>query len=436
VRSNQLPFEAIIPRSKVGLSPSCGSVLPLNDGRLMWLWGQGSRPPKPLMANFSSDGGRTWTDPEPVKLESGEDLMGVIAPSLLRLAPDRLGMVQNSDTVGGDHYLDRFTVFTFHVSCNEGRSWSKGVPVNPQIEHAHAEGPSVDCLIRMSDGRLVLACQKSIGPTPTVENPKHYRRFGEDLGAAFPINLNVGFVYCSDDEGRTWHRSRNEVLSTIDRGVGGLHEFGEPHVAELADGRLLMMGHSGLGQLFRAYSLDRGESWQEAEPAGLADRRGPICMKRIPGTEDVLVIWNQVSTWESMTGVYRHRLSCAVSKDGGRTWQGHKNLESLDDVSYIEPPPLEYQLGAANRQPLNRERYHRAPGPLRVDHPYCTFHEGNAVIVYGYGTLGLRHVIEKTYGMDYEEVGKRFGFEPRPTSPNKCLCTNKVRIVPIEWLYE
>ena len=38
-----------------------------------------------------------------------------------------------------------------------------------------------------------------------------------------------------------------------------------------------------------------------------------------------------------MIGVYRHRLSTAVSKDDGETWEHHKNLESLDDVTYVEP---------------------------------------------------------------------------------------------------
>ena len=428
-------FEMIVPRAKVNLSPSCGSIITLRDGRLLWVRGQGHAEALPVMHNLSSDGGRTWTDPAPLRLESGAEFKGVISPSLVRLSDGRLGMTLTSSVAKGDHDLDRFYAQTFHVSADEGETWSEGVPVNARIRHAQGESPGVDRLIRLSDGRLVQPNQKYVGPTPTAENPKSCRRFGESFSNPFAYNLAFGFVYYSDDEGRTWERSRNEAIAAMDRGLGGLYSMGEPQVAELADGRLLMAGRTSLGQVFRSYSLDRGESWLEAEPTGLPNR-GPICMERIPDSDDLLLICNQVSPWEGMTGVYRHRLTCAISKDGGQSWEQRKNLESLDDVSYIETPPVQLYVAGPICQPIDRVRYHKAPAPLRMDHPYCTFHEGNVIFVYGCGVLGLRAVVEKTYGMDYEELGRRFGFEPHPSNPNKLLGTNKLRIEPIQWLYE
>ena len=60
-----------------------------------------------------------------------------------------------------------------------------------------------------------------------------------------------------------------------------------------------------------------------------------------------------MSAWETLQGLYRHRLSWAISKDEGLTWQNHKNLESLDDVSYIEPTPIEQvMVGRASRSRL------------------------------------------------------------------------------------
>ena len=40
---------------------------------------------------------------------------------------------------------------------------------------------------------------------------------------------------------------------------------------------------------------------------------------------------------EIADGLARMRMSCAISKDDGETWQHFRNLESLDDAGYIEP---------------------------------------------------------------------------------------------------
>lgn len=427
-------FEAIVPQEKVGLSPSCGSIVPLGDGRLMWVWGYGQAKPLSLMANFSSDEGRSWTDPVPLKLEDGRDLIGVIGPAVIRLASGLLGMVQNSDVRKGAYYMDRFAVNTFHISKDEGQSWSQGIEIIPDIPQARSEGKAVDGLIQLSTGRLILPISKGLGPTPRGD-VKGCSIFGERFLGGFASSLGVSLVYYSDDQGQTWQRCRNEVFATLERGRGGIHGMGEPQVAELADGRLLMIANTMLGQLFKSYSEDGGETWLESEPTDLVLRSSPLCLKRIPDSNDVLVIWSQISPWEAMNGLYRHRLSCAVSKDGGLTWQHHKNLISLDDTTQIEPVPLQFYVSGKVQQPIDRIRYHRAPGPLRNDHPYCTFHNGKAIIVYGHAVLGDADVVEKTYGMDFQKVSESFGFKPRPGTLRRVFGNNKIHVVPIKWLY-
>ena len=81
-------FEVTIGRDKIWQSPSCGSLIGLKDGRLMLSWVHEST----VMANYSDDAGRTWTDPLPLKLENGENLTGVISPELVRLPSGALGM--------------------------------------------------------------------------------------------------------------------------------------------------------------------------------------------------------------------------------------------------------------------------------------------------------------------------------------------------------
>jgi len=79
------------------------------------------------------------------------------------------------------------------------------------------------------------------------------------------------------------------------------------------------------------------------------------------------MVWNQGSGQEITTGLHRHRLSCAVSRDDGQSRENFKNLESLDDVTMVTPPPA-WETGAAGPcesygyyQPQpGLKRYHRA----------------------------------------------------------------------------
>ena len=431
-------WQITIPRSTISLSPSCGSIVALRDGRLMLAWGQGGGdPPRAVMANHSEDGGRSWSAAQPLKLDSGADLVAVVAPQLLRLASGDLGLVV-SIWPRGVPWFESFTQMLFHLSRDEGVTWSQGVPINQNNGFTLAETTgAVDGLVQLESGRLVVSAAKAMGAIPDKLKLIVEDEFGEPMVAGLADRLVHSYAYYSDDEGRTWSRSMNEVHASLEHGLGGAFTMGEPRVVELADGRLLLMAWTPLGRLFRSYSDDRGETWRHAWPTDLATRIGGcFALERIPDSSDLLVIWCQLSRLESMQGLYRHRLSTAISRDDGVSWQHHRNLVSLDDVTRIDPGPMVHWLTAAvARQPVDRQRYHRAPGPLRNDHVYCTFHEGEALIVHGQGVLGDRAVIEGTYGMDWDALAESFGFEPNPGKANSVLGSNREHIVPISWFY-
>ena len=363
-------------------------------------------------------------------------MKGVFDPSLLRLASGALGLVQDRET-GGAHG----DTLSFHVSKDDGQTWSAGVDLGP----AGTVFCTHDCALTLSSGRLIMPTYTMIGPTPTGSPKHHPRRFGRTFGTGMACAMSYSFVYYSDDEGLTWQRSLNETFVTLDRNIKGAYGAGEPSAIELKDGRLLMLLRTDLGRHFRSYSEDQGETWQEAEPTDLVCYPCPCSLRRIPTTGDLLVIWTQIAPCEAMQGLYRHRLSCAISKDEGLTWQNHKNLESLDDVSYIEPCAIERILRSPSRQPLDRVRYHRAPGPLRCNEPTCTFIDDTAVITYAHRELGDRAIIEKTYGMDYDSVARKLGFTERSEVCRRWPCyenrpgiwdgNNKVRVLPLDWFY-
>ena len=418
---------AVVTHDKVSHSPSYGSVIALNDGRLMWASGLGSADPvRPLQAIYSSDQGATWSAAVELKHTDDHPVLGVMDVNLLRLRSGALGLAHRSSSPPAEERLGNYTGgLSFHRSDDEGSTWSQPVPINPPGTHAVFTN---DKSIMLRDGRIVVPFYASIGPR-LFPFEKYSMQLGEEFNNAERGVMAYGSAYYSDDEGETWTRSLNEAFVTLDHGALGRYSLGEPTVVELDDGRILMLGRTNLGTFYQCYSEDRGETWSEPEASALACYPSPCSLIKLPGTGDLLVVFNQISRWETMIGLYRHRLSCAVSRDEGKTWENHRNLESLDDVNYIEPEGPEPMLAGRPKQPVDRARYHRAPGPLRFSYPTSTAVGDKVVITYGMSVFGDRSVIADLYGVDYGQLMEEIGLAPYDFG-------NKLRVLSTGWFYQ
>jgi hypothetical protein len=62
---------------------------------------------------------------------------------------------------------------------------------------------------------------------------------------------------------------------------------------------------------------------------------------RISKTGDLLIVWNQVSGDEVRAGYRRSRLSSAISKDDGKSWQHFRTIDRcvLPPTGYVMPEP-------------------------------------------------------------------------------------------------
>jgi hypothetical protein len=218
--------------------------------------------------------------------------------------------------------------------------------------------------------------------------------------------MNASFVCFSDDEGKTWRLSQGYLMGYFDDGARGVWSCEEPVIAELRDGRILCFMRSQCGRILKSYSSDGGETWTKVEATDLAASYSPCALARLPKSGDLALVWNQVSAEEICKGYRRSRLSIAVSKDDGRTWQNFKTIEQspgLENATRIDPPKLEPNVRGPS-----------GPDTLLSELP-------DGFMIYHYPTI---HVGEDKIYVRY--------LMANVAPPN----TSRTRAFPISWLYE
>ena len=185
--------------------------------------------------------------------------------------------------------LSKFYLPTYITrSLDAGKTWEK--PLKIQDGWCGA----IRSLIQLKSGRLVLA--------------------GQDV--RFDPGRHVVMSYVSDDEGKTWRRSNNE----LDIGGSGSHGGAmEATVAELADGRVYMLVRTVKGWFWEAFSDDGGLTWRDFKVSQL---RSSTCCGQLARLADgrLILLWNRSPVGKPYNLNSRAELSIAFSSDEARTW--------------------------------------------------------------------------------------------------------------------
>ena len=336
------------------------SAVQLRNGDLLLLWsefdGRSDNARATIEAMVSSDRGETWgAQWTAIHNTAG---LNVMSPAVRRLADGALGMVYSHREATSD--ASRL----FVRSDDEGRTWSP--PVRLPQEEPYTTGCH-DRLTVLENGRLVA--------------PLHCTQ---------DWNLHHLSVRCawSDDNGRTWGLSHAiELPKVSDSGESGCIE---PDVAQRADGSLLIAIRTAMGTVFRAESRDGGETWTGLRSMEVVNPVAPPLLRRVPSTDDLLLIWNWHYDWRERLGGKRQLVATAISTDGGDSW------------------PLAW------RKVLENEPAHSA------SYPTCTF------LTNGKGEVDEAFI---TYRWGGHITGKY-----DPEDPAGWISSKAVRI-PIDWFY-
>ncbi len=367
------------------------SLLTLIDGRIAAFYGTAlASDTSTILTKLSADCGRSWSEGHPLQTAARAEVPGSrVSP--MRLNSGAIGIIYT----GPRARTGRDGTLWFRKSTDEGASWSEAVAVDRYFAVLNNDNARV-----LRNGRILAPVFHWISPLAGGESESEAN------------SLCYSWVYYSDDEGQTWNRSLSELIVSKNKGCEGIYHFEEPAVEETKkDGQLIMYGRTEFGRQYISTSSDGGISWTVPRPGPLASAYVRTQLKRIPQTGDLLAIWNQASTEEILSGLHRHRLSCAISRDDGRSWEHFRNLESLDNRTRIEPPPPEpitvYRMqNEEYRQPVDGDRYPWAPGPLRICYASVAF-QGDEVLI--------------AYDISNDESTQH---------------GTKLRVLPIAWFYE
>jgi len=265
-----------------------GDIIALKNGDLLLGYGRWNKDgddfgAAEIWSKTSHDGGKTW----------GEDR--VLVPNEGKVTTFEVGFVRLRSGAILLSYCVKDSKedcsVCFRQSVDEGRTWGERVKYKIPAEYTGYTGINNNRLVQLKNGRILLAA---------YDGWVHGR-------------VILSFTLYSDDEGRTWSKSNDVDI----RAIAPQDAYGadEPAVAELKDGRVLMLVRTNLGVIAKAYSADHGATWSKPEPVkGIVSPNSPASIARLPQTGDLLLVWNNNKT-------ARTPLNSAISRDEGETWQ-------------------------------------------------------------------------------------------------------------------
>lgn len=308
LRAQDLPTPYDIDPSPAHPRNTEGSFITLKSGRILFNYSQFSGGSQDFDRSeiaeiFSDDEGRTWSSPR-VAVPTGE-YQNIMSVSLLRLSSGRIARFY---AVKKSKLRDCHVVMS--TSEDEARTWTA-----PRLIH-EAPGYFVlnnDRVIQTRTGRILV--------------PLAFHRLkgaGDDWASWDSRGLTLW--YYSDDEGATWKESDNWWALPVPSRSG----LQEPGVVELKNGEIYSWSRTDRGAQYQYWSADNGKSFSAPERSSFATPNSPLSIKRVPGSDTLLAVYNDHSGRVPAPTVSNQRapLVISLSKDEAKTWGDPRVIES------------------------------------------------------------------------------------------------------------
>ncbi len=250
----------------------------------------------------SLDGGRTWKQTGRLNMNwklSGRRYAGGV--SFLRLQDGRLAILMHRGVKQGGGLP------SISFSSDEEVSWSDACLLGGDEGIWYVMN---DRMIQTKTGRILVPVARG--------------------GGRYEGDTNSVLCFFSDDGGTSWLQSSSGATLPGPRGMA------EPAVAELEDGRILLLGRTGKGAHYRAYSSDNGKTWSSPEPTTLVAACSPLTLKRMPDGR-LIVLYNHAQPTEAEGFFPRDPLVYAISSNNGRDWSRPAIIDDEPHRQHIYP---------------------------------------------------------------------------------------------------
>jgi len=308
-----------------------GAFATLKSGRIVFYYtqfygGHEDVSPARITEIHSDDQGLSWSQPRVVIENIGKQ--NVMSVSLLRLASGRLAFFYGIKNGLWDNHP------YLRISADDSTTWSSPTPVIPSPGYFSRNN---DRVIQTRSGRLIypVAFYRSLlSATPVSDKTDSTGKILTVVGHALhergvareADSRGIVLWYLSDNEGASWREADTWWALPV-ASENGLQE---PGVVELADGSLYGWARTDQGEQYSFWSHDDGKTWTAPVPSELKSPCAPASIKRLPGSEALLAIYNDHSGMFPVPpdGNRRTPLVAAISTDGGKTWPLRKVLEA------------------------------------------------------------------------------------------------------------
>lgn len=284
------------PRAEASRN-SEGAFIDLKDGGVLFIYSRFDQSSDPvagaedsaksrLAARVSRDRGVTWSADAVISTPEEETAMNVMAVSMLPMQNGDIGLFYSLRRSWTDTraYLRR--------SSDDGRTWSTPVRIQSKAGYWVVEQ---DRAVRLSSGRIIVPT--ALHPERTTITPEEAVAVRMDASPWRSRKIDQRgetSFFLSDDDGRTWRESTTHLYLNSPYSRTGLQE---PGVVELRPGVIWGWARTDLGRQYEFFSFDDGVTWTEPRPSRFTSPTTPMSIKRIPGSERFLAIWNPVPSY-------------------------------------------------------------------------------------------------------------------------------------------
>jgi len=211
-------------------------------------------------------------------------------PDLIKLQSGRLLLVYNECNGHGDR---NHSWIAMRTSDDQGKTWSEKKHIGPETHHA--DNWNSIRVNQMSDGRILLVCDRVVGVETSRETEL--------------------YLWESTDDGETW---------TTERTIG-VQGYCSDKIRELSDGSLLLCVSvfnpaTGKTEVLAHHSTDGGQTWSESVVAAARPQYTfiePAALECSDGTIAVFLRENSLTGYNGFV---------ALSKDGGYTFAEEQQI--------------------------------------------------------------------------------------------------------------